>query len=126
MLNTHYEQMATGETFRKSGKTDISIPFEGHAAFISECKIWHGEKALRKAIDQLFSYSTWRDVKVSLIVFNRDNKNFPSLLDAIDSMVNDYGYKVNKRGESSWRFYATNKENEQLMQVTIQAFDLFC
>ena len=29
-------------------------------------------------------------------------------------MVNDYGYKVNKRGESSWRFYATNKENEQL------------
>ena len=38
-LNTHYES-ATGETFRKIGKTDIQIEFENKAAFIGECKIW--------------------------------------------------------------------------------------
>ena len=125
MLNTHYEQMATGETFRKSGKTDISIPFEGHAAFISECKIWHGKIALKEAINQLFGYSTWRDVKVSLIIFNRNNKNFPTLLASIDSVLNDCGYKVMRRSENSWRFYALNQGNEQLMQVTLQVFDLY-
>lgn len=48
-LNTHYYS-ATGETFRKIGKTDINIEFENNAAFISECKIWHGEKKFANAI----------------------------------------------------------------------------
>lgn len=42
-LNTHYTQVS-GETFRKIGKTDIHIEFENKAAFIGECKIWHGIK----------------------------------------------------------------------------------
>ena len=42
-LNSHYENMVTGETFRKRGKTDILIEFENQNAYIGECKIWHGE-----------------------------------------------------------------------------------
>jgi hypothetical protein len=41
-LNGHYEGVATGETFRMSGKTDIRIEDNSRAAFITECKIWEG------------------------------------------------------------------------------------
>lgn len=51
-LNTHYES-ATGETFRKIGKTDIQIEFENKAAFIGECKIWGGERLLRAQFSKL-------------------------------------------------------------------------
>ena len=37
-LNIYYN--ASGETFRRSGKTDINILTEDRAAFIAECKIW--------------------------------------------------------------------------------------
>ena len=57
-LNTHYEAV-TGETFRKIGKTDIYIEFENNAAFIGECKIWHGESLFKTAIQQVLNYSTW-------------------------------------------------------------------
>jgi hypothetical protein len=39
-LNGHYEGGATGETFRRQGKTDIRIEDAERAAFIAECKIW--------------------------------------------------------------------------------------
>ena len=52
-LNAVYEGEAKGETFNKSGKTDILISDEGRSAFIAECKIWHGQKNFLEAIDQL-------------------------------------------------------------------------
>lgn len=73
---------ATGETFNKIGKTDILIQDnEGINIFIAECKIWHGEKELLNAIDQLLKrYVTWRDERTALIIFNKENKNFSKLL----------------------------------------------
>src|SRR5262249_40612303 len=50
-LNGHYEGGATGETFRKSGKTDIRIEDDNRAAFIAECKIWRGSKDIPGAAD---------------------------------------------------------------------------
>lgn len=52
-LNTHYQGTASGETFNKVGKTDIYIPFENKAAYVAECKIWHGSKKFVEAVDQL-------------------------------------------------------------------------
>ena len=73
---------ATGETFNKIGKTDILIQDnKGTNVFIGECKIWHGEKELLKAIDQLLGrYVNWRDEHTALIIFNKDNKDFSKLL----------------------------------------------
>lgn len=67
---------ATGETFSRSGKTDIYLPYGGdpRAVFIAECKWWKGPAAFRKAIDQLLGYVTWRDSRSALIVFVRDGK----------------------------------------------------
>jgi hypothetical protein len=64
---------ATAESFNGSGKTDIYLPVEGSAGnvFIAECKIWKGPAGIRKAVDQLLGYLTWRDTKAALIVFQR-------------------------------------------------------
>jgi len=70
-LNGHYEGDASGETFRRAGKTDIRIEFDNRAAFVGECKVWRGQEQFRKAINQLLGYLTWRDCKAALIVFNR-------------------------------------------------------
>ena len=46
-LNGHYEGGATGETFRRKGKTDIRIEDTDRAAFVAECKVWKGSKGTR-------------------------------------------------------------------------------
>ena len=89
-LGTHYENMVTGETFRKKGKTDILIIFDNKAAFIGECKIWHGIKKFSEAVDQLFGYSTWKDSKTALIVFNKDNKDFSMLHKTVEQWIIDH------------------------------------
>jgi len=71
-LNGHYEGVATGETFNAAGKTDILIRAGNRNAFIAECKFWHGPKTFNEAIDQLFSYLTWRDSKCALLIFNKN------------------------------------------------------
>jgi len=68
-LNGHYEGNATGETFNCQGKTDILIRSDGKNIFIGECKFWSGPKKLIETIDQLLSYSSWRDTKVAVIIF---------------------------------------------------------
>ena len=76
---------AIGETLNKKGKTDIlSQNNYGENVFIGECKIWHGESEVLKAIDQLLErYVTWRDEYTSLIIFNKDNKDFSKLIETI-------------------------------------------
>lgn len=123
VLNTHYEN-STGETFRRNGKTDINIPFENHAAYIAECKIWHGKKAFLAAIDQLFSYTTWRDTKVSVIIFNKENKNFERVLETIQNAINEVSVQDSRIKHSEWRCAIQNKSDERVMHVTVQAFDL--
>jgi len=70
-LNAHFGQ-ATGEAFNFSGKTDILIRHEGGNIFVTECKIWNGDKHFLATIDQLLGYLTWRDTKSALIIFNRN------------------------------------------------------
>ena len=73
-LNTHYRGRATAEAFNVAGKTDLLISYEDKNLFIGECKIWSGAKAFTEAIDQLFSYTAWRDTRLALIVFVEQKK----------------------------------------------------
>lgn len=86
-ISTSYN--ATGETFNKIGKTDILIQNNhGENVFIGECKIWHGEKELLKAIDQLLErYVSWRDEYTALIMFNKENKQFSSVIDTAKKAI---------------------------------------
>jgi len=78
-LNGHFNGDATGERFRKRGKTDICIEYDNRAAFVAECKLWKGPKVLLGAIDQLLSYLTWRDTRTALVIWNIANKDFSKL-----------------------------------------------
>jgi hypothetical protein len=76
MLNTHYQGGATGETFNKSGKTDVLVREGDRNVFVGECKWWEGAAAFAgvdrdppSALDQLRNYATWRDARLALTVF---------------------------------------------------------
>jgi len=85
-LNGMLKGKASGETFNREGKTDIIIRIEDENIFVAECKIWRGAKKLGDAIDQLFKYITWRELKTALIVFSQ-NKNFRSVVETADKAV---------------------------------------
>ncbi|MBI4040120.1 hypothetical protein HY389_02065 [Candidatus Daviesbacteria bacterium] len=72
ILETNFEGSATGETFNKSGKTDILLRHDGNNIFVAECKFWAGEKKFIETIDQILKYLTWRDSKASIMVFVRN------------------------------------------------------
>jgi hypothetical protein len=59
-LNGQYQGKATGETFNNIGKTDILIRHENKNVFVAECKFWEGYQGLKKTVDQLLGYTTWR------------------------------------------------------------------
>jgi hypothetical protein len=76
ILNTHYKGQATGETFNKSGRTDVIVRIEDRNVFVDECKWWRGASSFAgtggdepSALDQLLGYTTWRDAKLALTVF---------------------------------------------------------
>ena len=69
-LGGAFNYSALGEVFNKNGKTDIFCSrSDGQVELIAECKFWHGERAFGEAIDQLLSYTTWRNDKLAIIMF---------------------------------------------------------
>lgn len=123
-LNGHYEGGATGETFRRSGKTDIRIEDQERAAFVAECKVWRGHKEFLEAIDQLLSYLTWRDCKAAIIVFNKYNAKFTELLTKVPETIRShpkFKKEFGQHKEGEWRFILTSLEDE-LRQVIINVF----
>ena len=126
-LNTHYNSLATGEAFSKNGKTDIRIQSDNKAAFIGECKVWHGISEFEKAIKQLISYTTWRDVKISLIVFNKNNKDFSSIVQKVEKFIKDNLLFINSKNISKNEWQCTIKKDEkssELLQLHIILCDI--
>lgn len=126
-LNGHYEGQATGETFNYEGKTDILVRSEGKNIFIGECKFWSGPKMLTETIDQVLGYTSWRDTKVAVIVFNR-NKDFSRVLGAIVETAKAHSNFKRELGgstETTFRYCFSHKDdkNRELF-LTILAFDV--
>lgn len=124
-LEMHFEGAATGETFNKSGKTDILIRHEGSNAFVAECKFWSGRKKLLDAIDQLLGYLTWRDSKAAIVFFVK-NKDFSSVLAKVEKFVPEhpnYLRLVNKRDETwfDYRIHLIGDPNREV-KVAIMLF----
>ena len=126
-LNGHYEGQATGETFKYEGKTDILIRAEGRNIFIAECKFWTGPKGLTDAIDQILSYTAWRDTKVALLVFNR-NRNMSTVLEGIPKTVREHAnYKTERYSHSKTDFrYVFGHRDDRSREITISilVFDI--
>ena len=50
-LEPRFQISTTGETFNRSGKTDILMRYEGKNVFVAECKFWRGQKQHHEAVD---------------------------------------------------------------------------
>jgi hypothetical protein len=123
-LNGQFEGKATGETFNMSGKTDILLREGDRNVFIAECKFWKGPKAFGEAINQLSRYSTWRDSKAAILVFNRGTDT-STVLSGIDTVVKGHpNFKrvVDWRHESGFRYVlhaAGDANREQVVTVLV-------
>lgn len=126
-LNGQFEGQATGETFNAAGKTDILLRIDGKNVFIGECKFWKGVKVFEETIDQLLGYSSWRDTKTAILVFNK-NKDTSKVLETIKAATEahaNYKRMADWRHDSGYRFvmhHPSDKNRELLMTVLV--FDI--
>lgn len=123
-LNGVYKGSATGEAFRKYGKTDLRIEEESRAAFVGECKLWGGEQVLLGALEQLLDYLTWRDGKAAVIMFNKTVAGFTGLQETIGRALPGHEFFMRSRDikqAGEWRFVFRSKEDEG-REVTVHVF----
>ncbi|PWL96822.1 MAG: hypothetical protein DBY04_07825 [Clostridiales bacterium] len=128
LLDPHFENgNATGETFNKTGKTDIQIRYDSSVVFIAECKFWKGEKAYLATIDQLLGYLTWRDTKTSIIIFVKQ-KDITQVIEKVKNATPKHAnYKniVNQQGENwiNYRFHINGDSNRDI-KLAVQIFHI--
>lgn len=126
-LNGHFEGAATGETFNFEGKTDILIRHEGRNLFIAECKFWAGGKQLLETIDQLLGYTSWRDTKSAIIIFNR-NKGFSGVLEKVPAVVAkhpNFKREIGRPSETQFRFVLHHKQDiNRELYLALLCFDV--
>lgn len=127
-LNAIYKGDAAGERFRNKGKTDICIERENRAAFVAECKMWTGPKAVGNAIEQLDGYLTWRDCKTALIYFVK-KKEFLKILETAENALRacDGLRSVYKKDKNEFDCTFSSKSNPgQLVRMRVMLFNLYC
>ena len=126
-LNGQYEGQATGETFNYEGKTDIMIRAGGKNIFIAECKFWKGPKGFTETIDQLLGYTTWRDTKTAILVFNR-NRNFSEVIAQVPDLIKQYPYykrQLSYNSETGFRFILHHRDDKSReIILTVLCFDV--
>jgi hypothetical protein len=126
-LNGQFEGGASGETFNRSGKTDILVRDDGRVAFIAECKFWDGASRFTEAIDQLLSYLTLRDTKSAIFLFHR-GKGLSSVLPKIESAAT--GHRAHLKAlpfdvDRGRRFLLQHPEDAgRTVTVTVLAFQV--
>ena len=128
-LNGHYKGDASGETFRKFGKTDIKIEMENRAAFVAECKIWGGPKTVSDSIDQLLGYLTWRDCKTAIVIFNKHVAGFTDILEKIQPVLEEHPRFMKldgTPGSGEWKCtFRSQDDDARLIQINLFMFNVF-
>ncbi len=126
-LNGLYEGQATGETFNFEGKTDILIRVNGKNIFVSECAIWDGPQYLRRKIEQLLGYATWRDSKLAIIIFNR-TKDFSGVLAKVAEVCKahpNFKRELNRPHDTWFRCVVSHRDDpNRELTLTVLAFEV--
>ncbi len=120
MLEPNFQGSATGETFNKTGKTDILLRHEGTNVFIAECKFWRGKKVFLDTISQLLGYLTWRDSKAAVIMFV-PNKDFTSALETAKQVIGEHPNHLgfNNSNDETWLNHMFHLNDDRNRQVHI-------
>ncbi|WP_018925715.1 hypothetical protein [Pseudomonas umsongensis] len=117
----------TGETFNLKGKTDILVRESGENVYIGECKFWNGPSVFLQTIDQLFSYLTWRDVNVGLVIFVR-RADFSGTIRTMEETIITHPRFLKKiyARNDSWHDYqfSTVGDPNRLINVAVMLYNL--
>lgn len=126
-LNSHYEGGVSSESFNFTGKTDILVRVKDKNLFIAECKIWRGPGIVTEAINQLLGYTTWRDTKTAILLFNR-NRNLSMVLEKIIDIVSKHPKFKRFLGcsaETVFRFVLEHRDDpNREMYLSILIFEM--
>jgi hypothetical protein len=126
-LNGQYQGGATGETFNFEGKTDILVRDRGKNLFIAECKFWDGPAKLTATVDQLLGYTSWRDTKTAIFLFNR-GRALTRVLAQLSPTVaahRDFVREIAYKGETDFRFVLHHRDDpERELTLTILVFEV--
>jgi hypothetical protein len=126
-LEPRFEYSTTGETFNKTGKTDILIRHEKNNLFVAECKFWGGAKKHFETIDQILSYLTWRDSKTAIVYFV-ETKEISAPLKAIEESTpqNACFVKANGKKNESWFDYTFHLPHDEgvFIRLSVLCFHL--
>lgn len=113
-INANFEFDGTAESFSNVGHTDIMVQAKSKAAFIAECKFWKGKKYVSEAITQLLNYATYKDGKLSILVFNKDVANYDHIISEMDSLIREDERYISciAHKETKWEcIFKSNYEN---------------
>jgi hypothetical protein len=125
MLEPQFEGATTGETFNKSGKTDILMRHEGKNIFVAECKVWNGQKQHHETIDQILGYLTWRDSKAAIVYFVK-GQQIQSPLNQVERTTAAHQNYVSLDGkrEESWFNYVFHLpgDSERRLRLAVLCF----
>jgi hypothetical protein len=116
----------TGETFNRSGKTDILLKnTDGTNLFVGECKVWKGQKHYLEAISQLLEYLTWDDSKTALIVFVK-SPNMSTVIQAVKqaTLTHPSAIKfVSSRNDRFLQFtFCLPQDNQKHVAIEVMLF----
>jgi hypothetical protein len=123
-LNSIYQGEANSEAFRAAGKTDIKIEAKDRSAFVAEGKVWTGSKRAGEAIDQLLSYTTWRDCKSALIMFNKNVANFSDIQVKLPAALQRhklYKREISCQYQGEWRYIFRSQDDDN-KEITVHVF----
>ena len=127
VLEPRFEGSATGETFNKTGKTDILLRYQNSNVFIAECKFWKGAKSFLKTITQLLGYLTWRDSKAAVVIFSQ-NQDFSSVIKTVEQEASEHPNFLGfvSKNEETWlnyRFHINGDRNREI-KVAVLLFHI--
>ncbi|SDK55915.1 hypothetical protein SAMN05660337_0816 [Maridesulfovibrio ferrireducens] len=128
-LNTQFEGNTENDIFMKEGKTSISISKNGKSVFVGICKIWSCKKRFMETINQLLNCESWQDCKTTLIIFNKNQKEFAEVLNLAMQMIKTHPNFIsfdNEFDENEWHFtmQATNNKSCRI-SMRVMIFNLY-
>lgn len=123
-INSHYAGIAQGESFNRSGKTDILLPYENQNLFVAECKFWSGPTQFDDAIDQLLNNLTVRDTHACLIMFSK-RARFDEILEKAKKATESHNeFETELPEYEDHNLYQFNIDSGTPVKVAVKVFDL--
>jgi hypothetical protein len=127
ILEPNFIGSATGETFNKSGKTDILLRHESSNIFIAECKFWKGAKSFVDAVSQLLGYLTWRDSKAAVVIFVQ-NTDFTQVLKTAHREIKEHPnyLKFVRAEDEAWSIHHVhlNGDRNRIVNLAVMLYHL--